>query len=244
MHLRRSSQNKITNTLIVGWPKTALYIDGSQTNKDLKDGYMWFTNGIVAGAAKTVDTKDGVAGFDYDNWFTINNNRYFDTNGKAQLNNPFALPNPNALPQVSSPALTGGATPPNDGFFDANATYVGAFGTQDWTAGWSTIHMTSVITSVNEERTQTVPTNFELSQNYPNPFNPTTTIRFSLPQSGNVKLVVFNLLGQVVANLVNGYKEAGTYNINWNASKLSSGIYIYRIESNSFSVTKKMTLLK
>jgi len=245
MHLRRSSQNKISNTLIVGWPKDGVFADGTQTNIDLKDGLWWFKNGIVAGAAKSVDSTKGVAGFDYNNWFTSNNNRYFDTNDKAGLSNPFALPNPNAMPLANSPALTGAATPPNDGFFDANANYVGAFGAQDWTSGWSTIKMTSVVLSAKEElSTAGVPNRYELSQNYPNPFNPTTNIRFSMPQSGIVKLVVYNLLGQVVANLVNGYREAGTYNVNWDASRLTSGVYIYRIESNSFNLTKKMTLLK
>jgi len=57
-------------------------------------------------------------------------------------------------------------------------------------------------------------------------------------------LTVYNLLGQVVTTLVNGYREAGTYNVNWDASNLSTGIYIYRVEANSFSLTKKMTLLK
>ncbi|MDP1995177.1 MAG: T9SS type A sorting domain-containing protein, partial [Ignavibacteria bacterium] len=95
-----------------------------------------------------------------------------------------------------------------------------------------------------ELSTTVIPAKFELSQNYPNPFNPATTIRFSLPQAGEVKLTVYNLLGQVVTTLVNGYREAGTYNVNWDASNLSTGVYIYRVEANSFSLTKKMTLLK
>ena len=149
------------------------------------------------------------------------------------------------MPKVSSPALTGGAVPPSDGFFDVTASYVGAFGTEDWTSSWSTIKMTPVILSTKEELSTTViPAKFELSQNYPNPFNPATTIRFSLPQAGEVKLTVYNLLGQVVTTLVNGYREAGTYNVNWDASNLSTGVYIYRVEANTFSLTKKMTLLK
>ena len=245
MHLRRSSQNKISNTLIVGWPKTGVYVDGTQTNKDLKDGLWWFKNGIIAGAAKSLDSTKGVAGFDYSNWFTSNNNRYYDNNDAAALSNPFFLSHPNALPKAGSPALTGGAVPPDDGFFDATATFVGAFGTEDWTSSWSTIKMTPVVSSINEELATTqIPAKFELSQNYPNPFNPATTIRFSLPQAGAVKLTVYNLLGQVVTTLVNGYREAGTYNVNWDASNLSTGIYIYRVEANSFSLTKKMTLLK
>jgi hypothetical protein len=88
------------------------------------------------------------------------------------------------------------------------------------------------------------PIDFELSQNYPNPFNPVTTIKYSLPQSGNVKLNVYNLLGEQVAELVNGYKEAGVHTINFNAENLNSGLYIYKLESNGFVQSKKMTLIK
>ena len=144
----------------------------------------------------------------------------------------------------SSPALTGAGTPPSDGFFDATANYVGAFKNVDWTAGWSTIHMGGTFTSVEEMRTNELPSKYELSQNYPNPFNPSTTIRFSIPKEGNVKLSVFNVLGQEVANLVNGFKTAGSYSVNWNAETLSSGLYIYRLESADNVISKKMLLIK
>jgi subtilisin family serine protease len=85
---------------------------------------------------------------------------------------------------------------------------------------------------------------FELSQNYPNPFNPTTTIRFNLPEAGNVKLTLFNILGQEIKTLVNEVKEAGTHTINFNAGELNSGMYIYKIEAGSFVQTRKMTLVK
>ena len=85
---------------------------------------------------------------------------------------------------------------------------------------------------------------FELAQNYPNPFNPTTAIKFNLPEGGNVKLSVYNLLGQEVATLVNGFKEAGSHTVNFDASNLMSGIYLYKIQANGFVQTRKMTLLK
>jgi hypothetical protein len=88
------------------------------------------------------------------------------------------------------------------------------------------------------------PKKFELSQNYPNPFNPTTTIRFNLSEAGNVKLTLFNILGQEIRTLVNEFKEAGTHTINFNASDLNSGMYIYKIEAGSFVQTRKMTLVK
>ncbi len=88
------------------------------------------------------------------------------------------------------------------------------------------------------------PNNFELSQNYPNPFNPSTTIKFNMPEAGNVKLAVYNLLGQEIKTLVNGFRTAGAYTVNFDASNLSSGIYLYKIEMNNFTQVRKMTLLK
>jgi hypothetical protein len=85
---------------------------------------------------------------------------------------------------------------------------------------------------------------FELSQNYPNPFNPATTIRFNLPEAGNVKITLYNLLGQQIRTLVNEYKESGVHTINFDASDLNSGMYIYKIEAGSFVQTRKMTLVK
>ena len=89
-----------------------------------------------------------------------------------------------------------------------------------------------------------VPDNYSLSQNYPNPFNPTTMIRFSVKNEGNVSLKVYNLIGQLVATLVNENKPAGTYEYNFDASKLSSGIYFYTIKAGDFTATKKMILMK
>ncbi len=85
---------------------------------------------------------------------------------------------------------------------------------------------------------------FELSQNYPNPFNPTTAIKYNLPEAGNVKLSVYNLLGQEVKTLVNGFKNAGSYTISFDAQNLSSGVYIYKLETNNFNQSRKMTLIK
>ncbi len=85
---------------------------------------------------------------------------------------------------------------------------------------------------------------FELSQNYPNPFNPTTTIRFNLSDAGNVKLTLFNILGQELRTLVNEFKESGVHTINFDASDLKSGMYIYKIEAGGFIQTRKMTLIK
>jgi WD40 repeat protein len=89
-----------------------------------------------------------------------------------------------------------------------------------------------------------IPDNYSLSQNYPNPFNPSTTIDYQLPVSGFVKISVFDVLGQEVKTLVNEYKQAGSYNVRFDASELPSGVYFYKITSNDFTSTKKLTLIK
>jgi hypothetical protein len=88
------------------------------------------------------------------------------------------------------------------------------------------------------------PAAFSMSQNYPNPFNPLTSINYEIPLSGIVKIVLYNLLGQEMASLVNEYKEAGYYTALFNGSNYASGVYIYRISANNFTNTKKMLLIK
>ena len=88
------------------------------------------------------------------------------------------------------------------------------------------------------------PKEYALMQNYPNPFNPTTTIEYSIPENGNVKLKIYNSLGEEVATLVNEYKTARSYKINFDASTLPSGVYYYKIITEKFSSVKKMILLK
>jgi hypothetical protein len=90
----------------------------------------------------------------------------------------------------------------------------------------------------------TTPTSFRLSQNYPNPFNPTTNINFSIPKNELVKIKIYDILGKEVATVVNEQMNAGTYNISFDASKLSSGVYMYKIIAGSFSDIKKMMLIK
>jgi hypothetical protein len=107
-----------------------------------------------------------------------------------------------------------------------------------------TILKFSAPTSVNYEN-NLVPKNYDLSQNFPNPFNPSTIIKYQVPQNSFVSLRVYNSLGQEIATLVNGMINAGTHDVQFNASNLSSGIYFYVITAgNSFVQTKKMIVIK
>lgn len=101
----------------------------------------------------------------------------------------------------------------------------------------------NTITDV-KQAASSAPVKFSLAQNYPNPFNPSTVIGFSVPEKGNYSVKVYNIIGQLVATLVNSQLEAGNYKINFNAGSLSSGVYIYQITGKNTQITKKMLLQK
>jgi hypothetical protein len=110
------------------------------------------------------------------------------------------------------------------------------------------------LTITNVENNNSTPSEFKLYQNYPNPFNPSTVISYQLPVSTNVSLKVYDLLGRKVAMLVNEYKDAGSYEVEFSASggsisggdtyNLSSGVYIYRLQAGNFSQARKLILLR
>ncbi len=99
-----------------------------------------------------------------------------------------------------------------------------------------------IVSDVNNDKV--IPSSTSLEQNYPNPFNPSTKISYTVPERSNVSLKVYNLLGSEVAELVTGEMEAGSYNINFNAANLPSGVYLYKLKAGEFTQTKKMILLK
>jgi hypothetical protein len=107
---------------------------------------------------------------------------------------------------------------------------------------WSDVlsFTTGVRTSVEE----VVPTEYALNQNFPNPFNPTTTITYSLPQSGMVTLNVYDITGRFITTLVNGVKRVGTHTVQFEGSSLSSGMYVYTLETDGFRQTRQMMLVK
>jgi len=117
----------------------------------------------------------------------------------------------------------------------------------DFVGNVETIHPTAsttqVINSVDLHSNE-VPKAYELSQNYPNPFNPSTSIQYSLKESGKVDMAIYNILGQKVYTLINEFQNQGYHIVNFDASQLATGVYIYRITANNFSASKKLLLLK
>lgn len=109
-------------------------------------------------------------------------------------------------------------------------------------AGFWSIYQSDNIVYVKDG--YNLPKEFNLEQNYPNPFNPSTTIQFSLPKQTQIKIILYNILGEKLITLTDGTYEAGYHKVTFNSGNLSSGTYIYRFESDEFIQVKKMILLK
>ena len=118
-----------------------------------------------------------------------------------------------------------------------------SFPQDSWTNATAKVHENPPL-GLNVKTETHVAKDFRLSQNYPNPFNPTTNIKFSIPERSQVTIKIFNVLGQLVSTLVNGEFNVGSYNVDFNATSLSSGIYFYTLSAGNFQLTKKMMLLK
>lgn len=106
-----------------------------------------------------------------------------------------------------------------------------------------------ITVGVEDDGVSEIPNDFSLSNNYPNPFNPSTNIKYTLPSAGNVRLVVYNMLGEEVKTLVNTNQQKGSYSVTWDGknnygNKVSSGMYIYRLKADNFVASKKMILMK
>lgn len=246
-HWRRSTHYGLFNSVILGWPD-ALLFDGNNVANAAAGDTIALRNTIFAGNKGGFKTASITTGFNPTTWVTgaSSANTILPQPADAQLENPFNLLNPGLLPKATSPALSGASfthTQLGGGFF-TTTTFRGAFGTTRWDLPWANYNPQGFVTSVEKDPVEVIPTNFVLHQNYPNPFNPATTIQYSLPQSANVILKVYDMLGREVRTLVEGYQNAGTYRAQFDASSLSSGIYLYRLSAGTVNEVRKMMLVK
>ncbi|MEO0477789.1 MAG: T9SS type A sorting domain-containing protein [Planctomycetota bacterium] len=157
-------------------------------------------------------------------------------------------------PMQASPAWTTPRKVATDAYFD-ETFYIGAFGTTNWTMGWTALSDNgylgdlagtvdrTVITDVEEVGAE-LPTSIALSQNYPNPFNPTTTIEFKLDRTQDIRLAVYDVMGREVAVLAEGTQTAGTYRTQFDARNLASGTYFYTLRTLQGTISKTMLLIK
>jgi len=251
-HLRRSTLTSIYNSIIMGYP-VGLLIDGQNSADGAIANDLQIRNTIIAGAQAGKNLTTNVNGFDVVTWFNNPDfgNKTFEKSSDVGLIDPFNLTNPNPIPLSNSYAAAN-ASFNNDRLKDKFFTpvnYIGAFNPNGprWDERWTNYDPQNTdytLTDVKDTYNKNISADFQLYQNYPNPFNPNTTISFTMSKSGYVNLIVYNSLGQEIAKLVDGYKDAGTYFINWNAENLPSGVYIYKLEANNFTAVRKMTLMK
>lgn len=228
------STDYIYNNTVVGWKSDGMQLGGSSRGTS---NYHIANNLIANCAGKDYDIrKTGSYEIDYGLAFNNKGGNLVTTLGThsveadPQFTNEFE---DDFTITTSSPAVDAGLVEPF-GFklmYFGNSVDIGAFETG------------SPVVSVEELKVE-LPANYTLEQNYPNPFNPVTTINFSIPANEKVTMKVYNVLGQLVSTLADGEYTAGTYKVTFDASKLSSGIYFYTLQTNSFSVTKKMILMK
>jgi hypothetical protein len=135
-----------------------------------------------------------------------------------------------------------------DGIYGGRAGYRlgsdGCFAVFAGQNGFNAYGISGCTNPVSVENHEPLPIEYSLTQNYPNPFNPTTIINYSIPAFSNVVIKIYDVLGKEVATLVNEEKPAGSYKVQFDASNLSSGVYLYKLQSGSFVETKKMTVIK
>ncbi|MCB0721630.1 MAG: T9SS type A sorting domain-containing protein [Ignavibacteriae bacterium] len=254
-HIRRNVKTSIWNTVWMGWPTGTLF-DGTGVFNACTGDTLKYKSNIIAGCLKNIDTAGTTTTPFNANAFVFGAGQMTDTFATTQevmLNSPYSgLNNHNYsindfMPQGGSPVFSN--------FIDANTidpfftstNYRGAFGSgSNWLdGGWVNFRPDTVDYSVGiNQVSSNVPERYTLSQNYPNPFNPSTVINFSLPVKGFVTLKVYDVLGQEVATLVNNVLTVGEYAYEFDASKLSSGIYFYTLKGENFVETKKMMLVK
>jgi hypothetical protein len=260
--LRRSTRQSIYNTVITGYPWGLRLRDvntiAAATGDSLQMRNVSFTASALPSGSTSVHDEGQWAGVT--GWFTTAG---YNNLGSA-VRNPSAvgltdmsdLANPNPVPAPGS-ELIGSAdfSQPKLAGLDVVA-YRGAFDpaapmSQQWTANWTNFDPQNAnyevlgVTGVEEEAVVSeVPAGFKLDQNYPNPFNPTTRIRYAVANRERVTLKIFNVLGEEVATLVNADLQPGSYETTFDASGLASGMYVYRLQTQTTAITQKMMLLK
>lgn len=181
---------------------------------------------------KTIEWFDGYNGSDNDLWSWLTYNG-FDNNYESGADGVVSF-----ISQAAQELAT-------DGSFEMYIAFASGNTKDDAESNMdlAVAQYENIATSVDDQLNQ-LPVKFTLEQNYPNPFNPSTSIQYSVPSNENVNLKVYDILGNEVAELVNQNQPAGNYQIKFDASNLTSGIYFYTIKAGSFVQTKKMMLVK
>ncbi len=248
-HWRRSTLYGLFNSIVMGWPD-ALLFDGNNVANAATADSIALQNTIFAGDKGGFKTASITTGFNPTTWVatTAFNNTILAQPADAQLENPFKLLNPGLLPKAGSPALSGASFSHSrlSGGFFTSTTYRGAFGSTRWDLPWANYNPQGFATAIDDHNGDglAIPASFTLHQNFPNPFNPSTVISYSLPKGSMVTLRIYDMLGREISTMVEGFRNAGTYKVSFDANDLPSGMYLYRLTTENFSEVRKMLLMK
>jgi hypothetical protein len=205
----------------------------SPDNQYLEAGLIWDITGHETGTNKTYDFASGWSSYDFDYPFTLSRGPNF---GQPQPGRETIELTDTTFTMVHYYEEV------NDADEDPNF-YLEPILHSRWLWDWN-CKIDPYTNPAGVENENDIPKSFKLEQNYPNPFNPSTRINYSVPKAGNVVLKVYDVLGRETAALVNEYKTPGNYSYVFNASKLTSGVYFYRLTCGSYVNTKKLILVK
>lgn len=247
-HIRRNSEQSIFNSIFMGWP-IGVQIDGDSCHDNADNGTLVMKNNVLAACTKNLDSTAAVgAAWGITPWFnaTASANTIYTANTDVMLTSPFDYLAPNFRPTATSPVLTGAD------FTDAKLTtgftsvaYKGAFGTDDWTASWTSFNPDTATYTMGYHPTSVnnvVKNNISIEV-YPNPATNVANIQFNLPSAATVTLSIVDLNGKVVSSNTEKL-NAGNNKFMFNTNMLSNGIYSVRLTSNEFVATQKLSVIK
>jgi hypothetical protein len=247
-HLRRNNQISIFNTIIMGW-REGIRMDGANTFSNFRGNVGFLQNIIFAGHKRDFNGAAGVTAADFQTFFdsTGNNNRRFALNSQVMLEDAFNFTAPNFRPKTGSPALTGGSFTNSKiaGSFFTPTTYVGAFGSEDWTAAWTefdpnnaeydSIYPTTSINKVENVLNYSV---------YPNPATENVSISFDLLNSNEVSVQVIDINGKIVSETITETFTAGSNKIDFATANLSQGLYLVKFQTAETSLNTRLVVSK
>jgi hypothetical protein len=229
-HLRRNTQESLFNTVIMGYP-SGLMIDGSTTETNATSELLQVRNTVIAGCTNNFEVASGST-FDISGWFNTSGfgNATYTNNTDVMLTDAFNLTAPNAVPLAGSPLLAGAdftTSKVADPFFEV-VTYRGAFGTTDWTLGWTnwTPNETSY-TAISDIK-------FISGLNlYPNPMSTQATLELNLLEANRVTISITDLSGRMISEVLNEQMAAGNHSITVQTPNLPTGMYFLLVRSGS-----------
>lgn len=236
-HLRRSTKTCIYNSAIAGFP-TGLLVDGANCETNANSGELQFRTSVLAGCNTPLAVASG-SNFDISTWFNTasSGNSILPAPADLQLTDAYDYLQPNLIPLSGSPLLSGAdfsASNLSNTFFDI-VNFRGAFGTTDWTAGWSNFNCVNTYYVGIED----VVRGGSISV-YPQPVTGDSRLRFDAVKSGQIELSLLDLQGRIVRSFADRYFEAGSHQLEMPLESLQSGLYLLRFSTNGGQSTFKV----